>query len=68
MASAFGSHAYLNWASVTNRPGLVNQPLAETHPFVFWTATLFVYWLLLAVPFASGYVGRLLLKRRLDRA
>ena len=66
LAAAFGSHAYLYWASVTNRPGLVNQPLAETGPFVFWTEALFGYWLLLALPFASGYAGRLLLKRPRD--
>ena len=54
-AAQLGSHAYLYWASITNRPGLSNQPLAEAAPVIFWTVGLVLHWLLLAVPFAIGY-------------
>jgi hypothetical protein len=53
-----GSHLYLYWASVTNRPGLVNQPLAEVDLVAFWTETLAWYWLLLSVPFVLGHLAR----------
>ena len=59
-----GSHVYLYWASVTNRPGLVNQPLAEIDPVTFWTEGLAWYWLLLSVPFVLGHVVRRLAGRR----
>jgi len=59
-----GSHLYLYWASVTNRPGLVNQPLAEVDPVTFWTEALAWYWLLLSVPFVLGHIARRLANRR----
>ena len=64
LTTALGSHVYIYWASITNRPGFVNQPLAETDPLTFWTKALLVTWLLLVVPFAFGYVARRLANRR----
>jgi len=54
-ATQLGSDVYLYWASITNRPGLTNQTLAEADPLSFWTMSLVLHWLLLAVPFAIGY-------------
>lgn len=59
-----GNHLYLYWASVTNRPGVVNQPLAEIEPVTFWTQALACYWLLLSVPFVLGHFARRLVNRR----
>ena len=64
LVGTLGSHLYLYWASVTNRPGLVNQPLAEVDPVGFWTEALAWYWLLLSVPFALGYLTRRFANRR----
>jgi hypothetical protein len=57
-AGAIGSQVYLYWASITQRPGLVNQPLAETDPAVFWTAGTLVCAAMLAAPYSAGYLGR----------
>lgn len=64
LAGAVGSHAYVSWASLTNRPGFVNQPLAEVDPLRFWTVSLLINWLLLALPFAAGFMGKRLLAKR----
>ena len=60
-AATLGSHTYLYWASITNRPGLVNQPLAEVEPLHFWTVTLLIYWLLVGMAFSVGYAGKCLI-------
>ena len=54
LAGALGSQVYLDWASTTQRPGFVNQPLAETDPAVFWTLGSLFTWMALCVPYLAG--------------
>ena len=55
---ALGQQVYMYWASVTQRPGLVNQPLAQIDPLIFWTVGTLVCAILLGVPSAIGYLVR----------
>src|SRR5258705_3513416 len=57
-AGALGWQVYMYWASVTQRPGLENQPLAQVDPLIFWTVGPLVSAILLGVPSVAGYLAR----------
>jgi len=57
-AGALGWQVYMYWASVTQRPGLENQPLAQVDPLIFWTVGTLVSAILLGVPSVAGYLAR----------
>jgi len=40
LTAAVGINLYIAWASLTGRPGFVNQPSALTNPIAFWTLDL----------------------------